>query len=893
MTSQGKLTLSQEKKRKPQVQKLSSAAIKKKFQQGVALHQKGILPEAEKIFTDILRCEPTHLNALLLLGLIALQTNRAQLAVKMISRAVACNPNIAAARNNLGSALLALGRFDEALANYEVAVALKPDHASAHNNRGNALNAMGRYEEALQSFDKAIALNPNFVEAHYNRGAALNYLKRHTEALASCDKVIDLKRDYAAAHNNRGNALNGLKRYQEALAAYEQAIYLRPDFAEAHYNRGAVLDQLQRREEALASYDTATKLNPILPNTHYNRGLVLNYFKRHEEALASFDRAIELSADFAEAHNSRGNTLNALNRLEEALLSYDRAIALKPDLAEAYNNRGVILNAFRRYAEALESYDKAITLKPGLASTYNNRAVTLNAMKRHLDALASCHKAIELKINYADAHSNRALVLNDLKRHEAAARAYADVLKIDPEHLFTKGRYLHQKMLSCDWTGTDELVAEIHGDIESGKLSAEPFGWQGATNSKRSLRLCAELYSRSQFPAAIKTRHQSVVVKHKKIRVGYLSADLREHPTSHLISGVLELHNNSRFEIYAFDNGWDDKSEIRQRIEMSLHSIIDISQLSDSSAVAAIRKNQIEILVNLNGYFGEHRTQVFAQRAAPIQVNYLGFPGTMGAPYMDYIIADQHVIPPDHKQFYSEKVVYLPDCYQANDRTKKIGAKTIGRTEWGLPQSGFVFCCFNNNYKITSSMFDCWMRILKRVHGSVLWLLEDNASAASNLRGEATARNINPERLVFAKRIPLSDHLARHRLADLFLDTLPCNAHTTASDALWAGLPVLTQIGETFTGRVAASLLNAIGLTELITQTPKAYEALAVELATQPQKLAYIKQKLTNNRLTTPLFDTKRYARNIEAAYAAMFQRYQAGLPPDHITISKVSNRLQ
>ena len=347
----------------------------------------------------------------------------------------------------------------------------------------------------------------------------------------------------------------------------------------------------------------------------------------------------------------------------------------------------------------------------------------------------------------------------------------------------------------------------------------------------------------------------------------------------------MELHDNSRFEIYGVDNGWDDQGELRQRINASVHSIIDISRLSDTSAAAAICENEMDILVNLNGYFGEQRTGVFANRCSPIQVNYLGFPGTLGAGYMDYIIADQHVIPETHKEFYSEKVVYLPNCYQANDNKKKISTYNFTRLELGLPQKGFIFCCFNNSYKILPDVFDCWMRILRKVDESVLWLIEDNAIVATNLRKEALARGISADRLVFAKRIPLSDHLARHRLADLFLDTLPYNAHTTASDALWAGLPVLTCLGTTFAGRVAASLLNAIRLPELITTTPEAYEQMAIDLATHPEKLAAIKHKLAENRLTTPLFDTKLFTKHIEAAYTTMYEHHQAGLAPDHIVI--------
>ena len=353
------------------------------------------------------------------------------------------------------------------------------------------------------------------------------------------------------------------------------------------------------------------------------------------------------------------------------------------------------------------------------------------------------------------------------------------------------------------------------------------------------------------------------------------------------MAGVFENRDISKFEIFGFSFGPDDSSVMRQRLHNAVDKFVDVRNVSDSDVVTLARDLQIDIAIDLKGFTTDSRTGIFALRAAPIQVSYLGYPGTMGANYMDYIIADPTVIPASDQRYFSEKIVYLPNSYQANDSKREISDRIFTRVEAGLPETGFIFCCFNNNYKITPGVFDCWMRILKQVEGSVLWLVEDNASAAANLRKEAATRGVNPERLVFAKRISLPEHLARHRLADLFLDTLPYNAHTTASDALWAGLPVLTQIGETFAGRVAASLLTASGLPELIVPMPEAYEELAIELANNPAKLAAIKAKLANNRLTTPLFDTKLFTRHLETAYKAMSQRYQAELIPDHIYVSQ------
>ena len=439
-------------------------------------------------------------------------------------------------------------------------------------------------------------------------------------------------------------------------------------------------------------------------------------------------------------------------------------------------------------------------------------------------------------------------------------------------------------MLGSDWTDYDKNINEIFSLAKQGRKGIEPFGFQGISSSEELLKKCAEVYSNDNFPPLGHLSKFSKY-KHHKIRIGYLCGEFRNQATSILMTRVWELHDRSKFEIFAFDNGWDDGSEYRQRIEGAFSKIFDITRLSDLDAAKLIQHNEIDILVNLNGFFGFARQGVFSYKPAPIQVNYLGFPGTMGIKYMDYIIADKVVIPEQSKIHYIEKIAYLPNSYQANDDMRKISDRKFSKAELSLPEDAFVFACFNNNYKITPTIFDSWMRILSLVQGSVLWLLADNPMAKDNLIKEAFARGIDSYRLVFAERLPISEHLARHDLADLFLDTLPYNAHTTCSDALWAGLPVLTLMGNTFPGRVSSSLLNAIGLSELVTHTQCEYEALAIELASNPKKLADIKLKLARNRLATPLFDTPLFTKNLEFAYTKMVGRYQADLQPDHMVI--------
>ncbi|MCS3446891.1 MULTISPECIES: tetratricopeptide repeat protein [Bradyrhizobium] len=760
-------------------QKSSSTDLQRAFAQAVALHQRGQLAAAEKIYEDILRQQPDNFDALHLLGLISAQTGRSERGVDLIRRAIRLNGNVADAHSNLGNTLRALRRFDEALASFDRAIALRQDLAPALYNRGLTLADLGRHQEALASFDRVIALAPNHADAHRNRGAALRKLERLEEALASLDRAIALKPNDAGAHNDRGNVLNDLKRFDDALASYHRA----PGIAGACYNRGNVLIELDRLEEAVASYDKAIALQP----------------------------------DYAEAYNNRGSALFRLRHHDAALASIDKSIQHKGDDAAAHANRGKVLSILARYPEALAAYDKAVALKPD----------------------------------------------------------QADI----------EGYRLHAKSHICDWAGFDAGCDQLIELIRTRNATTPPFLFCSVPSSTVDQLLCATRWTAKNHPPSASQRWRGERYDHDRIRIGYFSSDFCNHATSLLMAGMFECHDRSKFETVAISWSPNAPSEMRRRLEASFDRFVEVRDINDDEVADLIRQLEIDILVDLKGFTGGSRTRVLGRRPAPIQVNYLGYPGTLGAPFIDYIIAGRTVIPDHHREFYSEKVVALPNSYQANDDKRAISDRVFTRGDVGLAPTGFVFCCFNNNYKITPDMFDRWMRILGRVDGSMLWLLEANADSAANLRNEAVARGVAAERLVFAPRMSLPDHLARHRLAGLFLDSTPYNAHTTASDALWAGLPVLTILGDTFASRVAASLLHAVGLPELIAESPEAYERMAVDLATHPEKLAALRTRLAANRLAAPLFDTKRFTRHIEAAYTAMYERHRAGITPDHIVV--------
>ncbi len=750
--------------------------------------------------------------------------------------------------------------------------------ALEQHQSGNLGEAEVLYEQILARDHKHIGALANLGILHLQRG-------NQEIGIPLIGRSLEINPGQPFLHMSLGAALQDLRRLEEAVASYERAIIHKPDYFEAYVNRGVALQDLHRLDEAVASYDRAITLRPDFPEVYYNRGIILCDLKRLDEAVASYDRAIVLKPDYAEAYYNRGIALQGLRRLDEAVTSYDRAITLKADFAGAYCNRGVAFQQLGRRDDALASYNLAIALNPDHADAYNNRGNVLTDLKRLDKALASYDLAIALKPDYADAYNNRGNVLQELKRYDEALTNYDKAIAISPRLPYVLGSWLHNKMRCCDWDNFDTACARIAGATKNGTKVSIPFASLAIPSSPEQQQQCAQIYVQDRYPARTLAWRQDVHNIHDRIRVGYFSADYKDHPVSHLITQLIAYHDRTRFEITGFSFGYPTNDYWRRKLENTFDHFIDVRTRTDEEITALARELEIDIAIDLNGHTMDGRTAVFALRCAPIQVNYLGYIGTMGADYIDYIIGDPTVIPEQHKQYFCERIVYLPHSYQVNDSTKEISERQYSCAELGLPDNAFVFCCFNNNFKITPDVFDIWMRLLKKVDGSVLWLSEGGASATRNLRVEAEKRGILSSRLVFAPRISPADNLARYRAADLFLDTLYYNAGATASDALWAGLPVLTCLGNTFAGRMAASLLNAIDLPELITRSHTDYESMALQLATEPERLAAIRLKLAANISTRPLFDTARFTCNIEAAYVKMYERYQAGLPPDHIVV--------
>ena len=645
-------------------------------------------------------------------------------------------------------------------------------------------------------------------------------------------------------------------RMDQAEALYQQVLRAAPEHALALHLLGVLLGQTGRQQEGVTALRRSVALNPRDPLAHHNLAVVLLELQDVEAAARAVRVALVLHPAYGVAHCTLGRALLGLRQCDAALGAFDAALRLEPQRQDALLGRTRALLALERPAEAC----------------------------------ASAHQAAAQQPSDVAALGLLGAALKEMKQYQAAAEVLERALQLRPQELSGLGALMGIRMAGGLWQDHGERVARIEQLLLDGAWVAQPFILMGFSDRPEVQLQCARLQmlhvSPARAPLSLAAQHAPHVLPAARVKVAYLSADFHAHATAYLMAELFELHDRSRFETLGLSFGPGEDSALRRRIEAAFDHFHDVTELSDEAVARMLVDQGVDIVVDLKGFTKDARPGIFQFRPAPVVVNYLGYPGTLGAACYDYILGDPVVTPLAHAAFYSEKIVQLPHSYQVNDRQRAIAPLTPARLEAGLPSAGFVFACFNNNYKITPMVFGVWMRLLAQVPGSVLWLLVDNAETVANLRREAEARGIAGDRLVFAGRMPLPEHLARHRLADLFLDTLPCNAHTTASDALWAGLPVLTCLGTTFAGRVAASLLTAIGLPELITSSLDAYEALALQLASEPARLQAIRQKLQAQRDSAPLFDTPQFTAYLEKAYLQMVERYHQGLAPQALVIN-------
>lgn len=711
-----------------------------------------------------------------------------------------------------------------------------------------ALHRDGRLEEAERCYQRILDLNPREVRTLHLLGVIALRSSRLAKAEELFSRVITLAPQFAAVHNDLGNVRSGLGRPRQAIESYDRAIVLAPGWADAHYNRANALFELEQ----------------------------------HRAAVEGYRRAIALAPAHAAAYANLGNALRALGDYAAAAESYERALAIKPNNPGIHNNRGVVLCDAQRPRAAIACFEAALALQPDYVEAHLNLASAQRRLHRFDAAAERYAAAIRYRPEDAQAHADLGDCLYYLRRYEEAVTSFDRSVALDPRIESVPGVRLHCLQQTGDWRDRERQLAALAARIERSEAATSPllfFGLSGSMALQKQLAAqWAVTNSAIDAPLPVIERRG----RREKIRIGYFSPDYYNHPVSILMADIFELHDRARFEVCAFSYGPVVHDPLRERLDRAFDRLHDVHGRSERDIATLARDMQLDIAVDLAGYTGA--AKIFAYRAAPIQVSYLGYVGTLGAAFMDYLIADETIIPVDLRDGYTEKILYLP-LYQANPRTRIAAPGAPSRAQLGLPADGFVFSCFNSNYKITPDVFGSWMRILQRVDGSSLLLYAENATAERNFRREARERGVDETRLVFSGRLAYPDHLARFRAADLFLDTLPFNGGTTVSDALWAGLPVLTCCGEAFSSRMAASLLRAMDLPELITSTLVHYEETAVALALDTHRCLQMKRRVAEGLNTSPLFDSARFTHNLEAGFAALYERHQSGAAPDHVVI--------
>jgi predicted O-linked N-acetylglucosamine transferase (SPINDLY family) len=820
------------------------------LQDALAAQRRGSLADAKRLYAAVLNIDPANVAACGNLAIIAAQQGDLAEAERLLRRQLALQPDYPAGHNNLGLVLRQQNRLTEAVAAHRQAIRCNPNYAEAFLALGNALEQQHDPEGARQSYLSAVAIRP----------------------------------DYAEAHNNLGVLFQAQGRHDEAMAAYRKATAARRGYAEAEFNLGALLQQAGQLQAAEAAYRRVIAIDPRLAVAHNNLGTVLKDLGQLDAAAAALQQAIGLRPDYAEAYHNLATVLREQGRLDAALGCYGRAVALRPGYLDALNNAGILLGELGRTKEAIDLYARLVAAAPARADVHNNMGAALLSEGRWEEARGSFRKAVALAQEFPEALYNLGNAARELGDLAGAISAYEHALRLRPDYVEASCQLTYHRRHACAWGSFDADEDEMLALVRRGDR-VPPFFLLTTAASAADQLACGR-----QWAAPIQRDHEAVfghvaAGRSARIRLGYLSGDFHQHATAHLMAELFERHDRGRFEVIGYSYGPDDGSPMRARLVRSFDRFVDVRALSHRQAATAIYEDGVDILIDLKGYTHQARPAIAAQRPAPVQVGYLGFPATTGADFIDYLMVDSFVVPPGQQLVYSEKLVHLPGCYQVNDRRREIAQLSPSRQACGLPVDGFVFCCFNNSYKISPGVFDVWVRLLVAVPGSVLWLLRSNELMEENLGVEAERRGVDRGRLVFAPMLPPAEHLARLSLGDLFLDTSPCNAHTTASDALWAGLPVLTCSSSTFAGRVAGSLLHAVGLPELVTQSLEDYEKVALELAHDPDRLSALRGSLQTARTDSLLFDLPKQASHIEAAYERMWQSWLSRRAPEAFSL--------
>ncbi|MFO7716073.1 tetratricopeptide repeat protein [Desulfosarcina sp.] len=789
-------------------------------------HQKGDLATAERRCQSILATDPGNADALHLLSILHSQTGRKKTAINLILQAIRICPNNPIFFNNLGSLLKSDSKFDKAKHCYQKALILNPNYPEALYNLAGIFHIQEQFEKALKCYQKAVALNKKFPEAFNNMAATLNMICRYDEAIDCCKEALKIRPNYSESFNNMGNAYQGLGRPALAVACYEKSMALSGESAEVLCNLANAFQEEGKINLAIETYKKAIRLNP----------------------------------SYGKAYNNLGTAYRSKWNLKEAEHLFKQSIKLAPENAQGYHNLGNIFYDKGDYRTAASWYDKAISIHPGSVETYINRGIIYQENGESTNALKCFNKALAIAPHNSKAYSHM----------------------------------VHELYQVCDWHRMDELNTRIdkftERELANGHRPHEMPFLSLIRNADPSINFrIARSWSREISKSilgnngSLKFRH--IRSKQQKVTIGYLSNNFRNHPTSHLISEIFELHDRTRFAINAYSYGENDGSLYREKIRQKCDKFIDLRNLNHEEAAQHIFDDCVDILVDLVGYMRGNRLEICAYQPAPVQVRWLGLAGTTGANFFDYIITDNIVTPEDQTLFYSEKFVYMPDTYQVNSKPLGESCRKFSRYDLGLPVDGFVYCCFCSSYKIEPVIFKNWMDILKRVPNSVLWLLKSDDIVVNNLRSEVSKCGIDQERIVFAEKMDKMAHLDRLKLADVALDTIVVNGAATTSDALWAGIPVITIKGSHFASRMSASILNAVGLNDLVLGDEDSYRKVAVGLGKNRKLVEEVKERLAANRLEKSLFDTHGFVKNLEKAYSKMWEGYRNGMKPKLIHV--------
>jgi protein O-GlcNAc transferase len=826
-------------------------SIKKLFSSAHKKHYEGNLTDAISAYKQILNYDKRHSESLHYLGIAFLQQGQLMEAQDLIKRSLESKPDQSDAWANLAYCQNLSKAYAAAAISSEKAIALDGENHVAHINLGNANQGLGLLDKAKENFEFGLKLQPRNYSYKYNLATILIKLKNYLRAATILEEVIAENDRFSEAINNLTVCYMMLARYHEALGTADRAINVAPYRAESWSNRAAVLNHLALYNEAIVSCEASIKLDP----------------------------------NYADAWSNQGYAQRRLGSLDESLISVDTALTLEPNHAEAWTTKGNLFYDSGLYEKALSCYECASNLLPDSVESLLNKGNALESLGRNLEALACYNRALMLRKNFANAWIGRGYIFSKIGRYAKAISSYKRALQLEPNSDYLLGKLLHTELVLCDWKHFTVRRDQIRNAAREGRRPATPFQALLFEDDPHMQKLIATSYAESQQKTGKAVSPLSIPVRKEKITLGYFSTDFRDHPVSYLAAELFEQHDRGKFNVVGVYLGPRTESDMQRRLVKTFDRFLFVGNLPAEEIVKQSRQIGIDVAVDMNGYTQGARYDIFASRVAASQISFLGYPGTMGSLFFDYLIADRVVIPKDNIACFSEKIIFMPDCYQPNDSTRLVSTKKFTRESCGLPKDGFIFACFNNNMKILPDIYKCWMRVLDRVPGSILWLFDGEGVASRNLARQASANGINLDRIFFAEKLPMPEHLARITVADLFLDTFPYNAHTTASDALRVGLPVLTCVGETFASRVCASLLSTMKLPELITSSLAEYESVAINLAIRPEALTIIREKLKHNFRRTSLFDSESFAHNIEKAYLKVVEYHRTGVAPRHIWV--------